>query len=304
MLYTFLMLFAEHIGGAVLMFPLVWLLTGSKNEKKVKLSGKWWIFGITATALGSAIIRFGSVLYIGGPQSLSPTGGALVLFFAVIPAIISAMILTYFISAGIAVRSRSLSNATSYRQDESGAKSSYSNQAPGQAGVDNAVDGLGSFKGSEAELSQSDLESKPDNSRPESDEDYYLAAFEELKSDKIQKSLWVKCLTLENGDKEKAKFRYIKHRVAQLKVGSSQAEVSVAAQPASSAGSQLTNREAGGFLTDEDIEYLGTAIRDSTYLKKYRVSQKYLSKGIRLKKIRALNRGNVIWVEDRKFNLQ
>lgn len=63
------------------------------------------------------------------------------------------------------------------------------------------------------------LSSEPVSSHdaPENDEQDYLAAYDELKSGKIDRGLWIKCLTLESGDKEKAKFQYIKQRVAQKK---------------------------------------------------------------------------------------
>lgn len=50
-----------------------------------------------------------------------------------------------------------------------------------------------------------------------SDEMFYFSANEELEGGSLNEALWIKCLTLEDGDSQKAKFRYIKARVEQLK---------------------------------------------------------------------------------------
>jgi len=51
--------------------------------------------------------------------------------------------------------------------------------------------------------------------------DLYLKAETELISNKKDKALWLKALTLNNGDEDKAKFSYIKLRVEELEVNSS-----------------------------------------------------------------------------------
>ena len=50
-----------------------------------------------------------------------------------------------------------------------------------------------------------------------SDEDLFLAAHKELENHNQQESLWIKALTLSEGDAEKARHQYIILRVEQLK---------------------------------------------------------------------------------------
>ena len=52
----------------------------------------------------------------------------------------------------------------------------------------------------------------------ESDEDLYLKASQEVENGIPQAALWAKALTVERGDKEKAKYRYIEMRVERLKL--------------------------------------------------------------------------------------
>lgn len=52
----------------------------------------------------------------------------------------------------------------------------------------------------------------------ESDEDLYLKAFQEVEDGTPQAALWAKALTVERGDKEKAKYSYIEMRVERLKL--------------------------------------------------------------------------------------
>ena len=52
----------------------------------------------------------------------------------------------------------------------------------------------------------------------ESDEDLYLKASQEVEAGTPQAALWAKALTVERGDKEKAKFSYIEMRVERLKL--------------------------------------------------------------------------------------
>ena len=52
----------------------------------------------------------------------------------------------------------------------------------------------------------------------ESDEDLYLKASQEVENGTPQAALWVKALTVERGDKEKAKYSYIEMRVERLKL--------------------------------------------------------------------------------------
>ncbi|NCB44499.1 MAG: DUF4328 domain-containing protein [Clostridia bacterium] len=51
----------------------------------------------------------------------------------------------------------------------------------------------------------------------ESDEDLYLKASQEVENGTQQAALWAKALTVERGDKEKAKYSYIEMRVERLK---------------------------------------------------------------------------------------
>ena len=52
----------------------------------------------------------------------------------------------------------------------------------------------------------------------ESDEDLYLKASQEVENGTPQAALWAKALTVERGDKEKAKYSYIEMRVERLKL--------------------------------------------------------------------------------------
>ncbi len=49
------------------------------------------------------------------------------------------------------------------------------------------------------------------------DEKLFLKASEELKEGKVDQALWTKALTLEKGDEEQAKYRYMMLRVDQMK---------------------------------------------------------------------------------------
>ena len=51
----------------------------------------------------------------------------------------------------------------------------------------------------------------------EKDQDIYLKVEEEFNSDKRQEALWIKSLTLCQGDEQKAKYKYIELRVEQIK---------------------------------------------------------------------------------------
>ena len=52
----------------------------------------------------------------------------------------------------------------------------------------------------------------------ESDENLYLKASQEVENGTQQAALWAKALTVERGDKEKAKYSYIEMRVERLKL--------------------------------------------------------------------------------------
>jgi hypothetical protein len=48
------------------------------------------------------------------------------------------------------------------------------------------------------------------------DEKYYQQVIDELRAHGPNEALWLKALTLNNGDEQKAKIQYVKWRVAQL----------------------------------------------------------------------------------------
>ena len=52
----------------------------------------------------------------------------------------------------------------------------------------------------------------------ESDEDLYLKASQEVERGTLQAALWAKALTVERGDREKAKYSYIEMRVERMKL--------------------------------------------------------------------------------------
>ena len=174
----------------------------------------------------------------------------------------------------------------------------------------------------------------------ENDEQHYLDAHEELKTGQIDKGLWIKCLTLENGDKAKAKFRYVRERVTQKKLRvtepaddkkpgaskvlsdppkqsghderieqqdqtSSSARGTPATKPNSltlpQTDSETKAAKAAAFgLSEDHIEYLGIPIVEFDYLNKYKVSKGKLYQAIHLGKIRSVVCRGSLWLQDKR----
>ncbi len=123
------------------------------------------------------------------------------------------------------------------------------------------------------------------------DELVYEFIAEELSSGLVKSGLWTKALADAEWDDAKAKTFYVRMRFTQVKE-----EFEIAIQNEKKKKEELVR--ARGELSLEEIDYLGKPIKASSYLAKYRISEKKLSSAIGLKKIRALVKDGVLWVND------
>jgi hypothetical protein len=85
----FISLVAQQLGGALLFFPIVWIVIRKMTGQKLSISNSWLISGLFATAIGAATVRFMAIFVIGGEAALHPEGGLQVFFFLVLPVIVA-----------------------------------------------------------------------------------------------------------------------------------------------------------------------------------------------------------------------
>jgi hypothetical protein len=71
---------AYHLPGALLFFAIVWLVMRNRGGQRLQISGWWLAFGVLATAVASAAIRFLAGYAIGSAAVLDLEGGALTVF--------------------------------------------------------------------------------------------------------------------------------------------------------------------------------------------------------------------------------
>jgi len=85
MVTIYSMLVARHFAGALLFFPIVWILMRQTDGKKLKISNWWLLAGLFATALLAGAVRFISIYVIGFEATLNPEGYLGVFFFLGLP---------------------------------------------------------------------------------------------------------------------------------------------------------------------------------------------------------------------------
>jgi hypothetical protein len=75
---------AEHAGGALLIFPVTWLMM---RKKAIGQVSSWWLLlGLLATAFITRSVRFLSIFVIGGKK---PKGLLTVFFFVGVPIVVA-----------------------------------------------------------------------------------------------------------------------------------------------------------------------------------------------------------------------
>ncbi|MBA6413399.1 hypothetical protein H2508_09795 [Parahaliea sp. F7430] len=135
------------------------------------------------------------------------------------------------------------------------------------------------------------------------EEKLYEQVVQELVSGQRRDGLWAKALANSDGLEGKAKALYVRYRVQSIKdeieVNESINEEAIKARAAQL--SDPVNRARNCGLSEDQIAYLGTPIEAVRYVKKYRNSEKKLSKAISQGRIRGVIFRGVLWVQDRKY---
>lgn len=85
----YLMLVAKHFVGALLFFPIVWILMRKNGGQNLEISNWWLLAGLFATAFLAGAVRFIAMYVIGGSAALSPEGGLSAFFSLGLPIIIA-----------------------------------------------------------------------------------------------------------------------------------------------------------------------------------------------------------------------
>ena len=85
----FLTLVANQLGGALLFFPIVWLVMGKMGGQKLKIESSWLIAGFFATGIGAAVVRFLAIFIIGEEAARHPEGGYQIFFFLALPILVA-----------------------------------------------------------------------------------------------------------------------------------------------------------------------------------------------------------------------
>lgn len=84
----FLTFIANQLGGALLFFPIVWLVMCKKDGQKLSVGNLWLIAGFFATDIGAAVVRF-MALFVIGDEALHPNGGFSVFFTLALPILVA-----------------------------------------------------------------------------------------------------------------------------------------------------------------------------------------------------------------------
>lgn len=85
MAIVFTQFFFQHLAGAFLFFPIVWLFMRKVRGQKLKVGFLWLVIGLLSTALGASIVRFASMFIIGGKYVIAPVEGYSAFFFIAAP---------------------------------------------------------------------------------------------------------------------------------------------------------------------------------------------------------------------------
>lgn len=85
MTLMFIYLFAEHLGGSLLIYPLVWVLMRKKNGETLYVSNLWLLAGWPLTAFGAAIVRFLAFFVIGVEEARNPEGLTQIFLTLIVP---------------------------------------------------------------------------------------------------------------------------------------------------------------------------------------------------------------------------
>lgn len=183
--------FAMLITLAFLLGVWINLSTSSQRLRDIGLS-PWWVIGFFVALMIPFINLIASLWIIfwpgtDGPNKYGPNPLG---------------------TAGVSGWSESVAaGVSSFNRQQS--ESGFSSEA-GQSGESD-----GPFGGADAKP-----ENEPGKKRTaqagEPDKEFFLQAFEELKSGNVDQALWIKCMTLENNDRKLARIRYVKERAAEL----------------------------------------------------------------------------------------
>ena len=126
----------------------------------------------------------------------------------------------------------------------------------------------------------------------------YEFVADELESGDLNKGLWTKALAETNFEKDKAKAVYVKLRVSSLKAEMKELIPQLKQLQSQKTGLEQLLRQG---CTQEAIDYLGSPIHSSEYMRKYRVSLDSLNRGISRGKIKGCLVESGLWVQDKKI---
>ncbi len=80
---------AQQLGGALLFFPITWLVMNKISEQKVKVGNSWLLIGFIATGIGAAGVRFVAMFVIGEKAARNPHGNYGMFFFLLLPILVA-----------------------------------------------------------------------------------------------------------------------------------------------------------------------------------------------------------------------
>ena len=84
---VFIDLVAQHLGGALIVFPMVWLVMRKKGGQKYNVSYSWLITGLLVTGFGAGVVRYASIFIVGGQVTINPENGGAAFFGIGLPLI-------------------------------------------------------------------------------------------------------------------------------------------------------------------------------------------------------------------------
>lgn len=179
--YAFVLIVAEHFAGAMLVFPIVWLLVRKKGGEKLVIGPLWFIAGLLATAILAGIIRVAAIFVVGSKPALNPEGGLGAFFFLALPILIALAVSAFLRTRAKAHLERTPEARSTTRGPSSSA--TYGAQSSERFAADDTI---------------------------------YAAIAKEIESGSVDSGLWTRLYGECDGDEAKTKAAYIRNRAARL----------------------------------------------------------------------------------------
>ena len=88
-------LILKHLAGALLIFPLVWLVMRKKNGRMLEVANSRLVAGLFVTAIGAGVLQFMAIFVLGPRDAISPSGDMIIIFSIVLPILVATVVCGY-----------------------------------------------------------------------------------------------------------------------------------------------------------------------------------------------------------------